>query len=49
MKKIKIFLYIIFLTIITPSNAEINFFDKGKNLFNEKKFDQARFKFEHYP
>ncbi len=46
MRKIKIFLYIIFLTVITPSNAEISFFDKGKNLFNEKKFDLARFKFE---
>ena len=32
--------------ISTPLKAEVSFFEKGKNLFEEKKFDLAKFKFE---
>lgn len=46
MKKIVVFVSLFFLIFTSPSNTEIGFFDKGKNLFNEKKFDLARFKFE---
>ena len=46
MKKIVVFVSLFFLIFVSPSNTEIGFFDKGKNLFNEKKFDLARFKFE---
>ena len=46
MKKFKIIS--IFMLIFTFSNslAEINNFRDGKNLFNEKKYDLAKFKFE---
>ncbi len=40
-------LYIIFLILFfTALKAEINNFEKGKNLFSEKKYDLAKFKFE---
>lgn len=46
MKKINyIFIFIFYLTFPNIS-AEINYFQKGKNLFTEKKYDQAKFKFE---
>ena len=32
--------------ISAPLKAEVSFFEKGKNLFKEKKFDLAKFKFE---
>ena len=46
MKKINyIFIFVFYFTF--PSlGAEINYFQKGKNLFTEKKYDQAKFKFE---
>tara|TARA_Y100001958_G_C21150731_1_gene486960 strand:+ start:506 stop:928 length:423 start_codon:yes stop_codon:yes gene_type:complete len=37
-----IFLYLIFLS----TKAEVNNFEKGKNLFEDKKYDLAKFKFE---
>ena len=46
MKKINyIFIFVFYLTFPSLS-AEINYFQKGKNLFTEKKYDQAKFKFE---
>ena len=46
MKKINyIFIFVFYFTLSSLS-AEINYFQKGKNLFKEKKFDQAKFKFE---
>ena len=46
MKKVNyIFIFVIYLTLSSLS-AEINYFQKGKNLFTEKKYDQAKFKFE---
>lgn len=35
-----------FFIISAPLKAEVSFFEKGKNLFKEKKFDLAKFKFE---
>ena len=46
MKKINIIFCSLFLVFITPLKSEISFFEKGKNLFDEKKFDLAKFKFE---
>ncbi len=37
-----IFFYLIFFN----SNAEVSNFEKGKNLFDNKKYDLAKFKFE---
>ena len=46
MKKINyIFIFVFYFTLSSLS-AEINYFQKGKNLFTEKKYDQAKFKFE---
>ena len=48
MKKI-IFILLFLLNSINVNNfaiADINYFNKGKLLFLEKKFDKARFKFE---
>ena len=46
MKKINyIFIFVFYFTFHSLS-AEINYFQKGKNLFTEKKYDQAKFKFE---
>ena len=46
MKKINyIFIFVFYFTFSSLS-AEINYFQKGKNLFTEKKYDQAKFKFE---
>ena len=46
MKKVNyIFIFVFYLTLSSLS-AEINYFQKGKNLFTEKKYDQAKFKFE---
>tara|TARA_B100000900_G_scaffold213769_1_gene181076 strand:- start:162 stop:584 length:423 start_codon:yes stop_codon:yes gene_type:complete len=43
LKYIKFFIIFIFFTNL---NADINHFQKGKNLFEEKKYDLAKFKFE---
>ncbi len=46
MKNLK-YLYIIIIIFSFPDiKAEINSFEKGKNLFNEKKYDLAKFRFE---
>ena len=46
MKKINyIYILILILTFFDLS-AEINYFQKGKNLFTDKKYDLAKFKFE---
>ena len=46
MKKINyIFIFVFYFTFSSLS-ADINYFQKGKNLFTEKKYDQAKFKFE---
>ena len=46
--KINLFnkIIIIFLIFISNVNAEKNYFSEGKKLFKEKKFDDAKFKFE---
>ena len=43
LKYIKFFIIFIFFTNL---NADINHFQKGKNFFDEKKYELARFKFE---
>ena len=47
MKKLKqiLFLYLI-INIFNISNSNENFFNKGLNLFENKKYDEARFMFE---
>ena len=46
MKKFNyIFIFVFYFTFSSLS-ADINYFQKGKNLFTEKKYDQAKFKFE---
>ena len=35
-----------FFLLSTKSKAEFSNFDEGKNFFNEKKYDLAKFKFE---
>ena len=46
MKKFKIISIFILIFTFSNSLAEINNFRDGKNLFNEKKYDLAKFKFE---
>tara|TARA_Y100001958_G_C20721042_1_gene218369 strand:- start:85 stop:507 length:423 start_codon:yes stop_codon:yes gene_type:complete len=46
MKKFKFFLFIPFIFFISNVEAELSYFQKGKNLFNEKKYNLAKFKFE---
>ena len=46
MKKINYLFIFIFYFTFPSLSAEINYFQKGKNLFTEKKYDQAKFKFE---
>ena len=46
MIKLKCLLFIIIFFIISNANAELSNFEKGKNLFDEKKYDLAKFKFE---
>ena len=43
-KNFKIFL--VFLTLSNPLMANTQFFKEGINLFNNKRFDEAKFKFE---
>ena len=47
MKKFKqiLFLYLI-INIFNISNSNENFFNKGLNLFENKKYDDAKFMFE---
>ena len=46
MSKVKILIIITAIFIFSSVSAEISNFEKGKNLFNEKKYNLAKFKFE---
>ncbi len=46
MKKIICGYSLIFILSFFSLKAEINYFQKGKNLFEDKKYDLAKFKFE---
>ena len=46
MRNIKFFYLIIIVFFFSVVRAEITNFEKGKNLFNEKKYNLAKFKFE---
>ena len=46
MKKINYIFIFVFYFTFSSLGADINYFQKGKNLFTEKKYDQAKFKFE---
>ena len=46
MIKLKLIYFLIIFFLSTNLTADINHFQKGKNLFNKKKFDLAKFKFE---
>ncbi len=46
MKRFQYPLIFIALFVFTNLKAEISNFEKGKDLFNEKKYDLAKFKFE---
>ena len=46
MKYLKFFKILFCFFLFTNSHAELNNFQKGKNLFKEKKYDLAKFKFE---
>ena len=46
MNNFKNIILLTFLIFFTSLNAEISNYQKGKNLFKEKKFDLAKFKFE---
>ena len=46
MKNLNIFNYNIYFYIFSNISAELSNFEKGKNFFDEKKYDLAKFKFE---
>ena len=46
MSHIRYLLVIFFYLIFFSTKAEVNNFEKGKNLFDNKKYDLAKFKFE---
>ena len=46
MTKLKYFCLIMTVFLLSKANAELSNFEKGKNLYNEKKYDLAKFKFE---
>ena len=46
MKYLKFFKILFCFFLFANSHAELNNFQKGKNLFKEKKYDLAKFKFE---
>ncbi len=46
MKNLKLISMLIFTFAFSNAFAEINSFQDGKNLFDEKKYDLAKFKFE---
>ena len=46
MKNIKYILIIIILNFYSTAVAELSNFEKGKNLFDNKKYNLAKFKFE---
>ena len=46
MIKLKLIYFLTIFFLSTSLIADINYFQKGKNLFDEKKFDLAKFKFE---
>tara|TARA_B100002052_G_C15799273_1_gene560289 strand:+ start:799 stop:1218 length:420 start_codon:yes stop_codon:yes gene_type:complete len=41
-----IYFFIVATILLSSANAELTNFEKGKNLYNEKKYDLAKFKFE---
>ena len=46
MNNLKLISILIFTFVFSNAFAEINNFQDGKNLFDEKKYDLAKFKFE---
>ena len=46
MIKLKYLYFIILFFVFLSVKAETSYFEKGKNLFDEKKYDLAKFKFE---
>ena len=46
MNILKLLIIIFFVLKLTNVNAELSNFEKGKNFFDEKKFNLAKFKFE---
>ena len=46
MIKFKFYITLIIFFIISNLKADVSNFEKGKNFYNEKKYDQAKFKFE---
>ena len=46
MKKIKYIIVVICYFIFSAAQADLSNFEKGKNLYEEKKYDLAKFKFE---
>ncbi len=46
MIKFKLYIILIIFFIFSNLKAEVSNFEKGKNFYNEKKYDQAKFKFE---
>ena len=46
MRKTKFLYLIIIVLFFSGVRAEITYFEKGKNLFNEKKYNLAKFRFE---
>ena len=46
MKKIIFSFFLIFIFSFLNLKADINYFQKGKSLYKEKKYDLAKFKFE---
>ena len=46
MSKIKYSFLLIIIFVFSSAKAELSNYDKGKNLFEEKKYDLAKFKFE---
>ena len=46
MSYFRFLLILFFYFIFFSSKAELSNFEKGKNLFNDKKYDLAKFKFE---
>ncbi len=46
MIKLKLYIVLIIFFVFSNLKAELSNFEKGKNFYNEKKYDQAKFKFE---
>ena len=46
MIKLKLYIVLIIFFVFSNLKAELSNFEIGKNFYNEKKYDQAKFKFE---